>query len=331
MHHHAATGPVTDLQLPAELIGTAPSVRHAADVARRAVGSHDTILIVAEPGFSPERVARVIHEAGPRARQPFVSVDCTDSHAAAAELFGGGKASRSEYETVSAESALARVGAGTILLAGVGEMPVAAQVRLSRLLRDGEMRLRKTTAPVRFRLMATATPGLEFDVHNHRFRPELYQRLQRLRIDVPPLRDRSGDLPALIDAVLTEIGAGRAAPCGLAPAARTALAALRWTGNLVELREALFRLSKRCEGGLIRQEDVLADLQQPQARPRLAHASLASLREARQAFERDYIATVLEAYGWRMTDAARVLGIERANLYRKTRQLGITRLKSRAS
>ncbi len=333
MRHQANTGAVSDVPLPADLIGTAPSIRRAADAVRRAAQCDDTVLIVAEAGFSLEGIARAIHHAGPRAPQPFLSIDCGDGPAAVVQrLFGADRRSRSDYETASADSVLAEAGEGTIFLADVSEMPAAAQLRLSRLLRDGEMRVRRSTAPVRFRLMASAAPGLEADVHQHRFRPELYRRLQRLRIDVPPLRDRSGDLPSLIDSVLAEICLTRAAACGLAPAARTALAALRWTGNLVELREALFRLSKRCEGGLIRQEDVLADLQQPQARPRLAHASLASLREARQAFERDYIATVLEAYGWRMTDAARVLGIERANLYRKTRQLGITRLKpSRAS
>ena len=78
---------------------------------------------------------------------------------------------------------------------------------------------------------------------------------------------------------------------------------------------------------MIRQEDVLADLQQLEARPRGAFGDHTSLREARQTFEREYIASVLEGVGWRMSDAARILGIERANLYRKTRQLGITRLK----
>jgi transcriptional regulator of acetoin/glycerol metabolism len=93
----------------------------------------------------------------------------------------------------------------------------------------------------------------------------------------------------------------------------------------------LGRLVDHCPDGLIRQEDVLADLQEPQGRLRPQPAP-ASLRDARQTFERQYISTVLEEYGWRMTEAARVLGIERANLYRKTRQLGITRLKpSRAS
>jgi DNA-binding NtrC family response regulator len=333
MHHHATAGAASDLQLPVDLIGTGPSIRRAADVVRRAAGSGDTVLIVAEPGFNPERIARAIHHAGAHASRPFISIDCGDTPAAVVQrLFGAERKSRSQYETVTADSALAEAGEGTIFLADVSEMPAAAQLRLSRLLRDGEMRVRRSTAQVRFRLMASAAPGLGADVHQHRFRPELYRRLQRLRVDVPPLRDRSGDLPALIDAVLAEISASRSMACTLTPAARTALAALRWAGNIDELRDALARLLDRCDGSVIRQEDVLADLQHTHARPRRVHATLESLREARQTFEREYISTVLEEYGWRMTEAARVLGIERANLYRKTRQLGITRLKpSRAS
>lgn len=329
---HEKVDSARDLQWPAELIGTAPSVRHAADVALRAVGSSSTILIVAEAGFSPERIARAIHEAGPRAGQPFITVDCADGPASVLQLFGSDKPSRSEYETAGPDSALVKAGGGTILLSGVGEMAAGAQVRVSRLLRDGELRVRKTTATVKFRVIAATTPDLEADVHDHRFRPDLYRRLQGLRVDVPPLRDRSEDLPALIDAVLAEMAAASGTPCRLAPAARTALAALRWPGNLDELRGSLTRLVERSEGHLIRQEDVLADLQQPHARPRSSQPPLISLRDARRTFERDYISTVLEAYGWRMTEAARVLGIERANLYRKTRQLGITRLKpSRSS
>ena len=328
MHDHINVG----ITLPPELVGSAPSVRQAAEVVTRASESDDAVLIVAESGFGPEGVARAIHQSGPRAPRPFIPIDCGDSHEPLMRrLFGADKASRTEYETVSPDSALARVGAGTIFLAGVGEMPTAVQIRLSRLLRDGEMRLRKSTVPIGFRLMASTTPGLEADVREHRFRPELYRRLQRLRLDVPPLRDRASDLPVLIDTVLGDICRARETSCQLAPAARTALAALRWLGNLDELREVLMRLVDRCDSGLIRQEDVLADLQEPQARPR-PQPALASLRDARQTFEREYISTVLEEYGWRMTEAARVLGIERANLYRKTRQLGITRLKpSRAS
>jgi DNA-binding NtrC family response regulator len=175
--------------------------------------------------------------------------------------------------------------------------------------------------------MASTSPGIETDVQEQRFRPELYRRLQRLRVDVPPLRARREDLPAIIDAVLGEVSSTSGPRYRLAPAAATALAALHWPGNLEELRTVLTRLVERSDGGLIRQEDVLADLQQPGTRSRARRVPTATLREARLTFEREYIATVLEEYGWRMTEAARALGIERANLYRKTRQLGITRLK----
>jgi DNA-binding NtrC family response regulator len=318
------------MALPAELIGAAPSVQRAADAARRAADSDDSVLIVAEAGFCPECIARSIHQASPRASEPFIAVDCAEDHGAVLRrLFGTDRHAPVEYEVALGGSALAEVGRGTILLAEVSEMPAAAQVRMSRLLRDGELRVRRSIAPVRFRIIASAAPSLDVDVRQRRFRPELYRRLQRLRVDVPPLRDRLIDMPAVIDAALAEICRTRQIRCTLAPAARTALGALRWAGNLDELRRSLGRLVDRCTGGTIRQEEVLADLQQIETHSRGPIRAAASLREARQAFEHDYIASVLESSGWRMTDAARILGIERANLYRKTRQLGITRLKSR--
>jgi DNA-binding NtrC family response regulator len=331
MHHHLNVRFRGTVPLPPELIGAAPSVQRAADVARRAAESDDSVLIVAEAGFCPERIARSIHEASPRASEPFIAIDCADDHASVLHrLFGTERHARVDYEIAHGGSALAEVGRGTILLSEVSEMPAAAQLRMSRLLRDGELRVRRTLAAIKFRVMASAAPSLEADVHQRRFRPELYRRLQRLRVDVPPLRDRAVDLPAVIDAALAEICRNRQVHCTLAPAARTALAALRWAGNLDELRGSLGRLVDRCTGGVIRQEDVLADLQQIETHPRAVISAFTSLREARQAFERDYIASVLESSGWRMTEAARTLGIERANLYRKTRQLGITRLKPRA-
>jgi DNA-binding NtrC family response regulator len=331
MHQHLQGSLNAPVRLPAELIGVAPSVQRAADVAQRAAESDDAVLIVAESGFSPERIAQSIHHASARASEPFIAVDCAAGHAEVLHtLFGTERNARLEYEVAVGGSALAEVGRGTILLTDVSEMPAAAQLRMSRLLRDGELRVRRAMEPIRFRVIASASPALEADVHQRRFRPELYRRLQRLRVDVPPLRDRTVDLPDVIDAALAEICCTRQVRCALAPAARTALAALRWTGNLDELRGSLGRLVDRSVDGVIRQEDVLADLQQLEARPRGAAVSFTNLREARQSFERDYIASVLEASGWRMTEAARILGIERANLYRKTRQLGITRLKPRS-
>src|SRR4029453_18576954 len=124
----------------------------------------------------------------------FLKVDCADSRGVVVrQLFGSERTPRADYETAMAGSALADVGKGTIFLADVGEMPTAAQLRLSRLMRDGEMRVRRSTTAIKFRLIASAPPSLEADVQQHRFRPELFRRLQRLRVDVPPLRDRPGD------------------------------------------------------------------------------------------------------------------------------------------
>lgn len=306
-----------------ELTGDSPAVRAAAAAVRAAAASADPALIVGERGFSAERVAREIHGDSSGA---FVTVDCgAAAEAVIRTLFGHVPGRRADLESVERGSALDQSRGGTLLLLNVGELPAAAQLRLSRAMRDGEVRIGAAVVPLDARVIGAAFPGIERDVVEHRFRPELLERLQRVRVDIPALRERTGDMPAIIQAVLREVCASRGTPRSLAPAAVTALAALPWTGNIDELRSSLDRLVATVPSGMIRQEDVLADLRPgPPAR---RFAPLGSLREARLSFEREYIAAVLQAHGWRMSDAARTLGIQRANLYRKTRQLGIVRAK----
>ncbi len=309
--------------LPPELLGQSPAVIVAADAVHRAARSYDPVLIVAERGFNAERIARAIHGAG-----PFCAFDCADRSAdhAVRDLFGRTPGRRTDLETVDSGSLLARARGGTLLLSNIAQLPAAAQLRLWRLLRDGEMRLGSRTTALNVRVVGAAHPGLEHDVADQRFRRDLYERLQRLRVDVPSLRERRDDLPAIVRAVLDEVCREHQTERTLAPAALTALTALPWPGNLDELRRVLERLVTGVTSGVIRQEDVLGDLQPPRPQPRPVVSS-GTLREARLSFERDYIAAVLQEHGWRMSDAARTLGIERANLYRKIRQLGITRLK----
>lgn len=312
--------------LPPELLGPSPRTAAAAALARRAAGSDESALVIAESGLSSERVARAIHAGGTRAAGPFVVVDCGagDGSAVTAELFGSVSDRRLELEAVTEASALVRAAGGTLMLANVGELPATAQLRLSRVLRDGEVRVGSDTLPLAARIIAGATAELDRDVEERRFRAELHRRLQRIRIEVPPLRERVDDLPQIIQAVLDAASQRGRTRRALAPAALTALCALPWPGNLDELARMIDRLVDRVESPTIRQEDVLAELQ---FAPRRPASRLVSLREARLAFEREYIATVLQEHGWSMSAAARTLGIERANLYRKTRQLGITRVK----
>jgi len=310
---------------PAELLGSSPAVTKAAAAAELAARRRDPVLIVAERGLSSERVARFIHAS---ASAPFEALDCGAGTAdtIVRDLFGQASARRTDLEGFAARSRLARARGGTLFLANLAQLPAGVQLRLARLLRDGEARLGAKTIRFDVRVIGAAYPGLEIEVADRRFRPELFERLQRSRVDLPSLRDRPGDMPAIIAAVLDEVCSARRASRTLAPAAFTALAALPWAGNIDELRLVLDRLVTKVGSGAIRQEDVLADLR-PGAPAARRYAALGSLREARLSFEREYIAAVLREHGWRMSDAARTLGIQRANLYRKTRQLGISRLK----
>jgi DNA-binding NtrC family response regulator len=159
-------------------------------------------------------------------------------------------------------------------------------------------------------------------VHAHRFRADLYRRLAASRVDLPALRDRSEDVPALAAWLLDEECAAK----GLArrtftEAALALLGALTWPGNIAQLREVIQRVASEASHDVIHIEDFVAALKLDRAPAPVVPT--ASLREARLRFERDYIAAVLQHHGWRMAEAAQTLGIQRPNLYRKARQLGI--------
>jgi two-component system nitrogen regulation response regulator NtrX len=178
---------------------------------------------------------------------------------------------------------------------------------------------RDTVAPS-CRVVAVTSADLDAEVRDGRFRQDLFRRLQATRMAVPPLRQRPSDLPALIDQLVASTGAR---PRAFTRSALTVLEALPWAENIDELAAVLARVLPSA-GETVRQEDVLAHVPMDGAFGRVDLT--ASLRDARRRFEREYIAAVLERHNWRMSEAARTLGIERANLYRKARQLGISRL-----
>lgn len=287
------------------------------------------LLILAEDGLEPLTIARFVHERT-RAGQPFLHVDCSDAdldRLHAAVLGRRPRASGRDLEALGSGSALVAARRGTVFLENIGDLPAAVQRGLARVLRDGEARVRgRDRVRLAARVIASASPSLHADSRDGRFRPDLLRRFGALPAVVPPLRERADDVRAMVHRVASQIAAesGRPAPA-FTQAALTVLAAMPWPGNLDELRTTLHR-ALTTAAGTIRQEDLLhllpiAPLQGITARVNPAD----SLREARRRFEREYIAAVLEHHDWRMSDAARTLGIERANLYRKTRQLGIVR------
>ena len=294
-----------------------------------AVERRGPVLIAAEPGCRPVEVARALHVAT-RGAQPFVVVDCASADPGEIErrLLGASPAVRGsqDLETVGADAAIVEAGDGTLYLDSIDELPASTQRRLARVLRDAEVRIAgaRTPSAAGFRLVGASSKDLEVEAREGRFRSELLRRFA-IRLSVPPLRQRAHDMPVILQR-LAQL-AGRPDVTITTPAV-TVLAAMPWPGNIDELASVFDRILADTNG-TVRQEDVLGHLpiQGSFSRPDLT----ASLREARRRFERDYIAAVLERHQWRMSDAARTLGIERANLYRKTRQLGITRGRSEAT
>ncbi len=308
-----------------ELTGRSAAIARIGEFIRRAAASDGGVLITAEQGCAVESLARELHRLGRYARGPFIIFDCAAADAAASErtLFGGHTgAEDAELESVTSVSCLAAARGGVLFLQNVADLPASAQARLARIARDGQMRVDCMPLDTGFRLVAGATPGIDGDVDAHRFRADLFRRLTAVRIDLPPLRERQEDVPALATRLLADVCASRGlAPRSFTQAALALLGALTWPGNLRELHDAIDRVVREADAPVIQIEHLLPALRLQRTHPPFAPSG--NLREARQRFEREYIASVLQHHGWHMADAAETLGIQRPNLYRKARQLGI--------
>lgn len=263
----------------------------------------------AEAGLDAAAIARAIHDGSARAAAPFVMVDCARKDSARLEhhIFG-----RDAW-------------GGTMLLMTLEELPIPLQARLARVLRDGQTNIDTSGRGITFdvRLIAGVSSDVDEAMREGTLRRDLCGGFG-VRIDVPPLRKRPADIPMLIGCLVGESAlAARMAVPTFAREALALLAALPWRRNCDELREVLDVLVRAAVGGTVRLEDVLAHI--PVEPVTTGQAGTRTLREARLGFERHYIASALLRHRGRMEDAARSLGMQRTNLYRKMRQLGLGR------
>lgn len=317
--------------LGVELVGQSPAAVHVRELVRRAAPADGGVLLVGEPGADLLSVARDLHDRSHPVGRPWQSLACADEDGLTGtqRLFGTRASEDDDVVRVTPDSIVAAACGGTLLLQDVTELSAGLQARLARMLRDGEVRVGEARQPLRVRFIATSGPSIDEDARSRRFRHDLYRRISASRIDVPALRDRAADIPALADRILQEACVKAGLPSrSFTHAAHALLTALSWPRNMAELRSAIERVVEMTDVSVIQIEHLLPGLQL--SRPTPSFSPVGTLRDARQRFEREYIGAVLQHHAWQLGDAARTLGIQRPNLYRKARQLGIPLAKQSA-
>ena len=291
-----------------ELVGQSAALRQVLATLDRVTASEVTVLIRGESGTGKELAARALHRNGPRAAGPFAALNCgaLPESLLEAELFGH---ERGAFTGAGAArpGLFAAARGGTVFLDELGEMSLAMQVKLLRVLQEREVRPLggAATIPVDVRVVCATNRDLEAEVAAGRFRQDLYYRVAVVTVEMPPLRRRLEDLPLIADAILARVAGdlGREPP-RLSAAALRALLQHDWPGNVRELENALTKACLMADGREIRPRD----LSLPQAAPR---------RRRRGAVGRREILAALEAHGGNASRAALALGIGRATLYRK--------------
>ncbi len=287
-------------------------VRRAVEKAAR---TDATILVMGESGTGKELVARAIHYASARRAEPFVAVNCAaiPESLVESELFGYVKGAFTGA-THTRDGFFQTARGGTLFLDEVGETSLAVQAKLLRVLEDREIRMVGSDHTVRadVRVVAATNSDLPARVRAQSFRADLYFRLNVLRIELPPLRERPGDVLQLARHFLGEHErrAGRA--LALTDAALRALAGYDWPGNVRELENLVHRLAILSDGGVVDVDDLPGPLRSAPP-PRAGDADLRPLAEV----EREHVRAVLRAAGGNRTRAAAILGIDRKTLRKK--------------
>ncbi|MGE5815697.1 MAG: sigma-54-dependent transcriptional regulator [Acidobacteriota bacterium] len=309
--------------VPRGLLGRSAGMVSLYKQIAHAAASAAPVLIVGESGTGKELVARAVHTHGPRARDPFVAVNCgaiVDT-LLESELFGHTRGAFTGAVS-DARGLFEQADRGTIFLDEISETSAALQVKLLRVLEEGEVRPvgASRTVKVHARVIAATNRELEQEVGAGRFRKDLYYRLGVIIIRVPPLRERSADIPLLIAHFLDNACARAGRRVAVTPDAVKALSGYEWPGNVRELENTIERLVVFSRGGTI---DV-ADLPEAMRERHVpSHVALFEDLPPLDELEKRYVVHVLKTVGGNRTRAADVLGIDRRTLYRMMERFGL--------
>ena len=305
-----------------ELVSSSEAMREVFKRIGMAAASDATVLVLGETGTGKELVARALHRASPRASRPFVAVNCAaiPAELMESELFGHVKGAFTGA-TSDRAGRFREADGGTLFLDEIGDMPLAAQAKILRVLQEREITPVGGTrvVPVNVRIVAATHRDLPEAVAQGRFREDLWYRLQVVPLILPPLRERMGDVLLLAEHFLRRMGGPK--PKRLSAAAAQTLVAHRWPGNVRELRNAMDRAAILSHGNFIEPEHI--GLQAPTASTGVEIAWDGNLAAAVGQVEREMIRRALAHAGDNRAEAARRLGLSRQQLYRKLAEYGL--------
>jgi len=309
-----------------EMVWASDAMRRIMAQIERVGPSTSRVYIQGETGTGKELIARALHERSPRNKEPFVTVNCAavPPELIESELFGHEKGS---FTGASARyiGKFEQAHQGTLFLDEIGDMPLSMQAKLLRVLEEGEIERIGSDRPIAVdvRVLTATHRDIEDLVRKGQFREDLYHRIYVFPLMLPPLRDRMEDIPVLVEHFSNQIALQNSwKPKSFAPEAIEELKRYSWPGNVRELRNVVERLLLLADSE-VDQKTAKANLQSSLKETSLAATSAGALAERIATFEREVILAELEQHGYRMTETARALKLERSHLYKKCQQLGI--------
>lgn len=298
------------------IIGKSPAIRQAINLARKVADTSTTVLLTGETGTGKEVFAQAIHQESNRKTKPFVAINCSafSKELLESEIFGH-RAGAFTGANKDKKGLIEEAQGGTLFLDEIGEMPLELQAKLLRVLESKEfIKVGDTkTLKVDVRIIAATNRDLTEEVKEGRFREDLLYRLKVFTIELPPLRQRKEDIPALAAHYLDVFSAKGKKGLRMDPTALSLLQTHDWKGNIRELRNVLERAVILSEGSLLTPDQLPLDIQLPPAHSAPHVLSAFDLASA----EKLHIQRVLNHTRWNKAEAARLLNIGLTTLYRK--------------
>jgi len=313
------------------MVGDSPALKGVLELIAKVGPTAARVLITGENGTGKELVARGLHEASPRRDRAFVEVNCAaiPSELIESELFGHMKGS---FTGAFADRAgkFEQADGGTLFLDEVGDMSLSAQAKLLRVLQEGVVTRIGGSKPIRVdvRVLAATNKDLEGEIAEGRFREDLLYRLNVVPIDVPPLRDRLADVPALVAHFAEQLAASAGTPGKkFADDAVARLRARIWPGNIRELRNAVERALILASGKIVTGGDIdrLLPGGDGGASVPVASGGARTFETFKQEAERSFLIQQLRDHDWNVSETARAIQMPRSNLYKKIERYGLTR------